>query len=95
MIESENVGALKARPKKLRLLDALLSGPKNSFELARAPTFDSCPNSTVSEWRKKGIDIQTEIVRVPGYAGEGAHIARYSLTSEARERAVRIAGVQQ
>lgn len=91
-ISSQPAAAHKARPKKLRLLDALLTGPKTSFELERAPTFDHCANSTVSEWRKQGVEILTEMVTVSGYAGEPARIARYSLAAESRQRAQQIVG---
>ncbi len=87
---NQPLGALKPRAKKFRLLAALVTGPKTSFELERAPVFDHCANSTVSEWRKKGLDIRTEMVTVAGYAGEPAHIARYSLTPEAFKRAINL-----
>ncbi|HMN42944.1 MAG TPA: helix-turn-helix domain-containing protein [Povalibacter sp.] len=87
---SHHGAALKPRAKKLRLLDALLTGPKTSFELEKAPVFDHCANSTVSEWRKQGIDIRTEMVTVAGYGGEPAHIARYSLAPKAIEQATRL-----
>jgi len=89
-IQQQQIAALKPRAKKLRLLDALLTGPKTSFELAKAPVWDSCPNSTVSEWRKHGLEIHTDMVVVPGYAGEPTHIAEYSLTPKAHEEASKL-----
>jgi hypothetical protein len=86
--------ALKPRTKKLRLLEAILEGPKTSFELEKAPVFDHCPNSTVSEWRKLGIGITTEMITVSGYGGEPAHIARYSISPESRDRVMRLVGEQ-
>jgi hypothetical protein len=49
----------------------------------------------VSEWRKQGLDIRTEMVTVAGYGGEGAHIARYSLAPDARDRALSLVEVDQ
>jgi hypothetical protein len=92
---TDELAALKPRAKKLRLLKALLDGPKTSFELEKAPVFDHCPNSTVSEWRKRGLEIHTEMVVVSGYGGEPAHIARYSLAPEARDRALGLVEVDQ
>ena len=89
-IEAQRDAAHKATPKKVRLLTALLEGPKTSFELEKAPIFDHCANSTVSELRKAGVEILTEMISVPGYGGEPARIARYSLTPKARDRALTI-----
>ena len=86
-IEPQRDAALKPRAKKLRLLAAILAGPKTSFELEKAPVFDHCPNSTVSEWRKQGMAIRTEMVTVSGYAGEPAYIAKYSIAPESLARA--------
>jgi hypothetical protein len=94
-IESQLHAALKPRPKKIRLLDALVAGPKTSFELGRAPTRDHCANSTVSEWRKQGIEILTEMVTVSGYQGEQARIAKYTLAESSRQRALQLIGKAQ
>jgi hypothetical protein len=89
-IEPQRHAALKPRAKKFRLLAAILVGPKTSFELEKAPVFDHCPNSTVSEWRKQGLDIRTEMVTVSGYAGQAACIAKYSIAPESLDRAKRL-----
>lgn len=91
-IESQRDAAHKATPKKVRLLNALLDGPRTSFQLEGAPVFDHCANSTVSELRKAGVEILTEMITVPGYGGEPARIARYSLTTKARDKALEIVG---
>lgn len=76
-----------------RVLAALLDGPRTSRQLEREPVFDHCAHSTASELRKKGLPIITEIVEVPGYAGEPARIARYnSLDPTGRERALKLLG---
>jgi hypothetical protein len=90
VIESQLDAAHKATPKKIRLVEAIYDSPKTSFELEKHPTYDHCPNSTVSELRKAGIEIHTEMVTVPGYGGEPARIARYSLDPKSRERVRRM-----
>lgn len=94
-IGSQLEAAHKPPAKKFRLLAAIVDGPKTSFELEKAPVFDHCANSTVSEWRKQGLDIRTEMVTVAGYAGESAHIARYSLAPASLDRALRLLGEPQ
>lgn|GEM_PF-2755051 len=72
---------------------ALLTGPHNSFELEKAPTFDHCPNSTVSELKKRhGLLIYTQMTRVAGYDGAGAIIAQYTLAAESRDKAEKLLG---
>ena len=75
-----------------RVLTALLDGPRTSRQLEHAPTFDHCAHTTASELRKKGLPILTEMIEVPGYAGEPARIARYSLDPTGRDRALRMLG---
>ncbi len=75
-----------------RVLTALLDGPRTTRQLEREPVFDHCAHSTASELRKKGLPILTEMIEVPGYAGEPARIARYSLDPTGRERALRLLG---
>ena len=82
-------GAHKPLLKWERTLGALVDGPKNSFELEKSPGFDHCPNSTVSELKKRhGLAIVTHMIRVRGYASEGAQIAEYHLAEQSREKAV-------
>lgn len=92
-IEPQLFAADKPTPKRLRLLAAILEGPKTSFELERAPVWDHCANSTVSELRKAGIKILTEMVTVSGYRGEAARIARYSVAPESLTKAQHMLGV--
>ena len=61
-IEPQLVAAHKPTPKRLRTLAAILDEPKTSFQLEQAPVWDHCANSTVSELRKAGIEILTEMV---------------------------------
>lgn len=89
-IASRLVGAHKPTPKRIRTLTAIVRGPVTSFELEKAPTFDHCASSTVAELRKAGIEILTEMVTVPGYAGEPARIARYSVAETSRDAALKL-----
>lgn len=85
--------AHKSQLKWERTLRAILGGPKNSFELEKAPVFDHCPNSTVSELKKRhGLVIVTNMIRVPGYANEGAMIAEYHLADESKAKAAALLG---
>lgn len=78
--------------KRARLLYALLDGPKDSFELERAPVHDHCANSTVSELKKAGVNIAAQMIEVAGFAGITTRIARYSLTESGRVAAVKFLG---
>jgi hypothetical protein len=75
-----------------RVLRALLAGPRTSRELERDPVYDHCAHSTVAELRAKGVDIDTQIVEISGYAGLPARIARYTLTEAGRDRALQLLG---
>lgn len=76
-------------PKWMRVLRALVDGPRTSRQLERE-AFDHVPHSTASELRKKGIVLETEIVTIAGYAGCSARVARYSIAPESRGRAERL-----
>ncbi len=95
MIESQLAAAHKPTPKRIRTLAAIVDGPKTSFQLEQGPVWDHCANSTVSELRKAGIEILTEMVTVSGYAGEPARIARYSIAETSRQRALQLIGAAQ
>lgn len=82
----------QAARKWQRVLRAILEGPKTTRDLERAPVFDHVGHSTAAELRKMGIRLVTEIVEIPGYAGEPARVARYSVAPECRERASRLVG---
>ena len=71
-----------------RLVKALLAGPLTTFQAEKAPVFDHCLPSTISELRKSGFAIAARMIAVAGYSGLPARIAEYSLTPEYRERAV-------
>lgn len=90
---SHSVAARKASSKKWqRVLSALLDGPRTSRELERAPVFDHCAHSTASELKKKGIEVLSEPVVIPGYAGEPARVARYSIAPASVQRARALLG---
>lgn len=73
--------------KRSRVIARLLQGPATSFDLER-DAHDHCANSTVSELRREGLEIRSEIVPVPGYGGTRAHVARYELQATSRDRAI-------
>lgn len=86
---THNSAQHRAAHKWQRTLSALLEGPKNSFELERAPTYDHCANSTMSELKKRhGLVIHTQMIRVPGYENCGALIAEYRLAEGSRAKAL-------
>lgn len=80
--------ARKPTLKWKRFLAAVLESPKTSRELELAPVYDHVAHSTASEIRKKGIDLNTEIVTILGYGGEPSRIARYSIAPASRSKAV-------
>jgi hypothetical protein len=82
-----------AAHKRDRVLGALLAGPLTTFQAEKAPVFDHCLPSTVSELRKAGFIIATRIVTVSGYHGLPARIAEYTLAADSRGRAARAIGL--
>jgi hypothetical protein len=84
----------EAAHKRDRVLRALLAGPLTTFQAEKAPVFDHCLPSTVSELRKAGFVIATRIVTVAGYHQLPARIAEYTLAAESRDRAARVIGQQ-
>jgi hypothetical protein len=71
-----------------RVLAALLDGPKTSRQLELAPVHDHVPHSTAGELRRRGVELRSELVEVPGYGGCLARVARYSIPDHARGRAL-------
>lgn len=71
-----------------RWLTSVLESPKTSRELEQAPVFDHVAHSTASDVRKMGINVITEMVTIPGYAGEPARVARYSIAPDSRGKAL-------
>lgn len=72
-------------PKWARVLAAILERPRTSRELQLAPVYDHVAHSTASELRRKGVDLEVERIRLPGYAGTGAFVARYAVAPHARQ----------
>lgn len=70
-----------------RVLAALIERPHTSRELDLAPTYDHCSHSTVADLRAEGVEIETQRVSVPGYAGQPAHVALWSIPDQVKPRA--------
>lgn len=79
--------AHKPPTKQARVLRCLIERPHTSFELERS-AFDHCPNSTISELKKRGLVIHSEMVEVTGYAGVATRIAKYTLDESSRVKAI-------
>ena len=90
----ENCTVPQVQSKWRRVLRALIAGPKTTRDLERPPVFDHVGHSTAAELRKMGIQIETEIVRIAGYAGEPTRVARYTLSPESRDLAMCLLGEQ-
>jgi hypothetical protein len=73
--------------KRARVIARLLQGRATSFELERE-CGDHCAPSTISELRREGLDIRSEIVPTAGYGGCLAHVARYELQAGSRDQAI-------
>jgi hypothetical protein len=78
--------------KYVRVLKRLLEGPLHRFEAEKFPVSDHCLPSTISELRKRGIDFNVKTIRLPGYAGQGANVAEYTLADQSRELALELIG---
>lgn len=75
-------------PSKIsRVLARLLQGPATSRDLEALPTCDHVAHSTAADLRRLGIAIDSEIVEVPGFAGEPTRVAKYSIRPGARAAA--------
>jgi hypothetical protein len=94
-IEQHDSSALKPEPKYVRVLRRLLDGPLNRFEAERFPVSDHVLNTTVSELKKRGVEIYAQMIRLPGYGGHGAHVAQYTLAPQSRQRALELIGAGQ
>lgn len=81
-----------ARPARQweRVLRGLLGGPLDTRRMAGPPFYAHAGHSAAAELRKKGLELDVEMVRIVGYAGAITRIARYSLRAESRERAERL-----
>lgn len=91
---NRRVSAHKVPTKQRRVVEALLVGPLTTFQAEKAPVFDHCLPSTISELRKTGFSISARMITVAGYSGLPARIAEYTLASECRDRAAKWIGVQ-
>lgn len=89
-IEPQPPAALKPEPKYVRVLRRLLQGPLHRFEAERYPVSDHVLNSTIAELKKRGLDIKSERIQLPGYSGADANVALYELTEESRQRALQL-----
>ena len=94
-IQSQHSAALKPEPKYVRVLRRLLQGPLHRFEAERYPVSDHVLNSTVSELKKRGLDIKSDLICLPGYSRAGAYVALYTLEETSRQRALQLIGEAQ
>jgi hypothetical protein len=85
-------GALKSKPKYVRVLTRLLQGPLDRLEAEQLPVADHVLNSTVAELKRRGLVIHAQLVRKHGYGGLGVHVASYTLAPESRARALQLIG---
>jgi len=89
-IEPQHVAALKPEPKYVRVLRRLLQGPLHRFEAERYPVSDHVLNSTVSELKKRGLEIDSKLICLPGHSGAAAHVALYTLEETSHQRALQL-----
>lgn len=94
-IEARHAAALKPEPKYIRVLRRLLDGPLHRFEAEQYPISDHVLNSTVSELKKRGLKITSELIHLPGYSRAGAYVALYTLGETSRQRALQLVGAAQ
>ena len=94
-IEPQQLAALKPEPKYCRVLRRLLDGPLHRFEAELYPVSDHVLNSTVSELKKRGLNITSKLICLPGYSRAGAYIALYELDASSREHAQQLIGAAQ
>jgi hypothetical protein len=94
-IQPQRPAALKPEPKYCRVLRRLLKGPLHRFEAERYPVSDHVLNSTVSELKKRGIDITSKLICLPGFSRAGAYVALYTLEETSRQRALQLIGEAQ
>lgn len=94
-IQQQQSAALKPELKYVRVLRRLLQGPLHRFEAEKYPVSDHVLNSTVSELKKRGIEISSKLICLPGYSRAGAYIALYTLEETSRQRALQLIGEAQ
>ena len=76
--------------KRARVLLALLQHERiNRFQLEQVAR-DHVPNSTISELRASGLEIESTLVEVPGFGGAVARIAEYRLARSSRDLAAEL-----
>lgn len=83
---------MSAKHKWRRVLSALVERPSlHRFDAECDPEIrDHTLPSTIADLQSKGLRVDREIIELPGYGGGVAHVARYSLDDENRERARRV-----
>ena len=59
-------------------------------EAEQFPVSDHVLNSTVSELKRRGLEIDSKLICLPGYSRAGAYIALYTLAESSRQRAVQL-----
>jgi hypothetical protein len=89
-IEPHDPAALNPEPKYCRVLRRLLDGPLHRFEAEKYPVSDHVLNSTVSELKKRGVEITSKLILLPGYSRAGAYVALYTLAETSREAALKL-----
>jgi len=77
------------QPAKIeRVLAALLRGPATTRELEDVG--DHVAHSTAAELRRRGVELQSELIHVPGFGGSVARVARYAIAPDSRQFAERL-----
>lgn len=77
-----------------RVLVRLLRGDSLDRFTAERELKDHVLPSTVSELQGKGLRIERELVKLPGYQGEPVHCAKYWLSPDSFERARELLGLE-
>lgn len=89
-IQSQHFAALKPEPKYCRVLRRLLDGPLHRLEAEQYPVSDHVLNSTISELKKRGLEISSKLICLPGYSRAGAYVAEYTLAAASRQHALQL-----
>jgi len=85
--------AVRPVAKWRRVLVRLLRGDSLDRFTAERELKDHVLPSTVSELQGKGLRIERELVKLPGYQGEPVHCAKYWLSPDSFERARELLGI--
>lgn len=92
--QSRSAHKLKLGTKQFRVVDRLIVGPLHRFEAERYPVSDHCLPSTISELQKRyKLSFDVEMIRLPGYGGQGARVAQYTLTKNSLGKAMVLVGL--